>query len=721
MRPVQTLLIDNYDSYTFNLYQLVASITGTEPIVVRNDDGRGWAKLATLPFDNVVLSPGPGRPTRRADFGLCSEVIANAQVPLLGVCLGHQGIAVACGSSVEHAREIMHGRTSRIFHDGSALFAGVPQGFEAVRYHSLVVCPPLPEELAPVAWTADGVLMALRHRHRPLWGVQFHPESICTEHGETMLRNFCHLTRRFRARLGSATGRRSPRTQSQRSPRTQSQRSLPTLATERRAVTLRVERLAFWRDPASVFDRLFGGAKHAVWLDSSSVRPGLSRFSYMGVPDGPFGHTLTYDVASRTVSEADGRRRRHLQVDVFSFLQSRLTGWQLKRPSPPFDFHGGYVGVFGYEAKADCGSQSVHRADTPDALFAFIGQFLVFDHEQGAVYLAALDPTGDDAGVSTWLDRMRHKVSLCEPSPSSPGPIPAASRGVQSCRWTAAEYLDAIGTCKGALYEGESYEICLTTQFSVNDSQDRLRLYRTLRAINPSPFGAFIRFGDVCMLSSSPERFLKIDGDRIVEAKPIKGTAPRGGTPDDDRARAAELRAGRKTRAENLMIVDLLRNDLGSVCEVGTVHVPTLMTVESYATVHQLVSTVRGRLPDDRHPLEMVRAAFPGGSMTGAPKLRSMQLIDAIEGAPRGLYSGAMGYLGIDARVDLAMVIRTIVATRDTLSVGAGGAIVALSDPQEEYEEMILKAEPLMRAIAVAHPSHGRSRSHEEAALNANQ
>ncbi|HEX2707925.1 MAG TPA: aminodeoxychorismate/anthranilate synthase component II, partial [Solirubrobacterales bacterium] len=186
---MRTLLIDNHDSFTYNLFQLLAEVNGEEPLVVRNDE-RSWAEIAARDFDNVVLSPGPGRPERREDFGVCAEAIRLAEVPLLGVCLGHQGLGWMYGGRVVHAPEPVHGRIANVRHRGSPLFAGIPTEFTAVRYHSLCLREPLPADLRPIAWSDDGVLMALAHRRLPQWGVQFHPESICSEHGRRLLANF---------------------------------------------------------------------------------------------------------------------------------------------------------------------------------------------------------------------------------------------------------------------------------------------------------------------------------------------------------------------------------------------------------------------------------------------------------------------------------------------------------------------------------------------------
>ncbi|HWN68655.1 MAG TPA: aminodeoxychorismate/anthranilate synthase component II, partial [Haliangium sp.] len=200
---MKTLLLDNFDSFTFNLYQLLAQVNGELPIVARND--ASWDELRGLGFDNIVISPGPGRPDRSADFGVCRRAIEEAQVPVLGVCLGHQGIGVVHGAGLALAPEPMHGRTSHIHHHASALFQGIPQGVEVVRYHSWILTD-LPASLERLAWTADGLVMACRHRTRPLWGVQFHPESIGTEHGARLLANFRELTRAHGGGHGGAHG-----------------------------------------------------------------------------------------------------------------------------------------------------------------------------------------------------------------------------------------------------------------------------------------------------------------------------------------------------------------------------------------------------------------------------------------------------------------------------------------------------------------------------------
>ena len=286
-------------------------------------------------------------------------------------------------------------------------------------------------------------------------------------------------------------------------------------------------------------------------------------------------------------------------------------------------------------------------------------------------------------------------------APSAPGELSEFH-----LRREASAYLRDIELCQEHLAAGESYEICLTNELVGPPCDEALSLHRVLRRVNPAPYAAYLRFGGVEVASSSPERFLSLDRDGALEARPIKGTVARGATPGEDREAAARLRAGAKDRAENLMIVDVLRNDLGRIAKVGSVTVPSLMGIESYATVHQLVSTVRARLRDGATIVDCLRACFPGGSMTGAPKPRTMEILEGLEERPRGVYSGVIGYFGADGSADLSIAIRTLVNSSEALTIGAGGAITVQSDPGGELRELLLKARAPLEAVGLAR--HGR-------------
>ena len=473
-------------------------------------------------------------------------------------------------------------------------------------------------------------------------------------------------------------------------------------------LALKIGRLDALHDAERAFAHLYRDSPSAFWLDSS--RDGeRGRFSFIGDGSGPLGAVISYDVTAGEVRVERGGEVEVLRESIFDYLGRETRRLRIPAGGLPFAFDCGFAGYFGYELKADCGGGAAHEAATPDAAFVFADRVVAFDHLERRTYLVcAAEPDGVEEGERWIEETSRCLASL--PLLPDPGSAegPAGEEGIELRLGRSHErYLDDIAVCKRRLFEGETYEVCLTNRIVAEAaSPDPLRLYRDLRRVNPAPFAAFLRFGEVAVLSSSPERFLSIGSDHGVEARPIKGTCHRGDTPAEDARLAEGLRADEKSRAENTTIVDLLRNDLGIVCEYGTVDVPQLMEVETYETVHQLVSAVRGRLREEVEAPECVRACFPPGSMTGAPKRRTMEIIDELEGEARGVYSGAIGYLGLSGGCDLSVAIRTIVIDGESTSVGTGGAIVVQSDPEEEFEEMLLKARAPIQAItAEARPS----------------
>jgi para-aminobenzoate synthetase len=462
-----------------------------------------------------------------------------------------------------------------------------------------------------------------------------------------------------------------------------------------------VHRLSWFPDAEDVFATLFAHASHAYWLDSSRAEMGLARFSYMGSASGPLASSVSYSYASNRLLVESRRRRERLGIDVFAFLKRELGRLCVTGCEGPFDFVGGFVGYFGYELKALCGGKSVRRSALPDAAFVFSDRFVVFDHAERACYLVCLVEAGGEQEAEEWFGAVAGRLAGAAGSSGGETPCEYPAPTFHLRRPHRA-YVEDIATCQRYLHDGESYEICLTNQVQSSTELPPWQIYRALRRVNPAPFAAFLKFGGMSVLSSSPERFLRIDRHGLVEAKPIKGTEARGSTPEEDQRNRRALERSEKDRAENLMIVDLLRNDLGRVCEVGTVHVPKLMDIETYETVHQMVSTIRGRLRRDRTVVDCIKAAFPGGSMTGAPKIRTMEIIDLLEPGPRGIYSGALGYLSLSEDVDLNIVIRTLVDDRGGLSIGTGGAITVQSVPEAEFRETIAKALPVMRAVTEA-------------------
>ncbi len=686
---IKTLLIDNYDSFTCNLYHLIAEVNGVPPVLIRNDE-RDWSDGLFSQFDSIVLSPGPGRPDKPADFGWCANAVMQSTVPVLGICLGHQGICYFQGGKVVPAREVCHGRLSPVLHDGKGLFMGIPSPFPAVRYHSLMV-DALPETVEVTARTADGVVMGIRHKTLPQWGVQFHPESVCTEYGKQLLANFRRLTERWwqdHPRSGSGT---------------------------QMAFMMPKDKPVAWRDRKSwkllhrvidcekasldietLFNDCFRKTGSAIWLDSSRSGYGSGRFSFLCAPSGPYGRIAVADVSKGTVTvNAQEGGTDVYRMACLDWLSSDIQSHQVVLPEIPVAFALGWMGYLGYELKAQCGAENVHQSPYPDAVLLFCDRGLVIDHQENRLYPLVLTQSGDEASANAWLNGINQKVEKMLGQSQHKAPLPEILELTQpiTLEQDKDTYIAKIRTCQELIRQGETYEICLTNMVYGATDAAPWTVYRLLRKRNPAPYSVFMQFEGISIISCSPEQFIRVSRQGEAVSRPIKGTRPRRSDKDQDLLMRQELAESEKERAENLMIVDLVRHDLGWTAETGSVRVPERFAVESYQTVHQMVSTVSSKIRKDSSPCQCIRYAFPGGSMTGAPKKRTMEILDRLENTARGIYSGALGYFSLCGAVDLSIVIRTIVMQGDgRFSFGVGGAVTALSDPEMEFEETRDKA-----------------------------
>jgi para-aminobenzoate synthetase len=387
-------------------------------------------------------------------------------------------------------------------------------------------------------------------------------------------------------------------------------------------------------------------------LDSSLVTA-RDRWSWVGASD----EVISYRCRERKLTIDRGGKIETRTQSIFDFLDECLQT----------SGAGGYVGYFGYELREELGSPVRHTSPYPDAMLMRVDRLERTEAIAGSVAPPA-------------------RAFRCTP------PTPLLSR---------EEYIDRIRKCQEWIREGQAYQLCLTNRFDLETDLAAFDYYEKLRYQNPAPYSAYLRFGDLEIACSSPECFLRLSPDGRVESRPIKGTLPRGATPGEDERLRRTLASNPRFRAENLMIADLVRNDLGRVARPASVSVPGLMEVESYSTVHQLVTTVAAQLRPGVTAIDCLRAAFPGGSMTGAPKLRAMELLSELEPTARGIYSGCIGYLGCDGSTDLNIVIRTAVFQNGHVSIGTGGAILAQSDPDEEWRETQLKAAALLRAFGL--------------------
>ncbi|PWN23002.1 ADC synthase [Microstroma glucosiphilum] len=845
------LIVDHFDSYTLNILSLLSAIAGgsdeelSHRVVVLPHTHRLLAsqdmfQQKLLPhFDAVILSPGPGSPDRRADFGFGFEFLQRAElygIPTLGVCLGHQGISVAFGGSVKRAKSIQHGTASQLRFPGgektgNGLFEGVMAGTMVTRYNSLTIeSEDLPDCLEVTAYaddlpntvttpspssdlmrsratsphmvTSERSIMGVAHKTLPLWGVQFHPESIESQAGVVILSNFLRFTQNCVASSFSSTptptfassssfgipasivaeGQRYVAAASGSEVNGPEMSVKPPLQILEHLFEIEASPARSPEPEEAIFHNLFrSGSSGSIWLDSARRGDPQAKNSYMSRPS----FTLSYQRSTSEVMLAEqisSANPARVETEGHTSFWSYMNALQkelhhavrvkdIDEASRSNLFRIGFVGNWGFEMKDE--SLGLDEDETISAspcdsngrdaasVFGFCEAVLRYDHLHGRWCASVLvrrtecqketltsSPLlqelrrvrGKEIGLTAeeahaWIERVQKTLSAAArgmmPVISAKGHALPRLRPLDSPN----DYKAKVEAARALIAQGESYELCLTTQFvgqlSTGEPSDPFAIYRALRAKNPAPYSAFIDLrtgaaGDKVILSTSPERFLSMTAQGQVEMKPIKGTLPRAGfgrgeanllaskgprwAEQEDALRRTRLEADPKERAENLMIVDLIRADLMSFCLPSSVRVPTLMQVESYESVHQLVTTVQGVAKKNIGPVEALRRCFPPGSMTGAPKRRSVTLLERLEGKsraaegqewklqhrPRGVYSGALGWIGVDGAADFSVVIRTAVVEQDgTISIGAGGAITYLSDADKEWEEVLQKVSAL--------------------------
>ncbi len=492
----------------------------------------------------------------------------------------------------------------------------------------------------------------------------------------------------------------------------------------------------FWR-----FFDIFHENPYAFFLDSSLAEKRLGTYSFIGSDPFFVYRAFAADVKGTSpgarieaehyavASAFDLKNKQETPVietylvdDLFEDLRQVFNRYQLPAwdADPRLPFHAGAVGYLAYEAGSlieaipvpDVAG-SLNESPLPLAYFLFVDVSLCHCHNTDRTFLSIVGRGNSEAEAralalqrkADLLGAINQVAEKAGPvnGGAGKGPAPNKSRSLNlEAEHDRESYCEAVEQIKAHIREGNAYEVCLTHQFSCAQEKDPWTLYQTLRAINPAPFASFLQLPEAQVVCSSPERFLRLSPDGVIESRPIKGTRPRGESLLHDLKLEDELRTSEKDRAENLMIVDLVRNDLSRVSEIGSVHVPEFLVIETYATVLQLVSTIRGKLKAGLDAFAVIKACFPGGSMTGAPKIEAMKIIASLEKSRRGIYSGAIGYLDFAGQMDLNIVIRSIVIRDGRCYFNVGGAVVSDSDPAAEYQETLDKARALVEALSVS-------------------
>jgi len=465
-----------------------------------------------------------------------------------------------------------------------------------------------------------------------------------------------------------------------------------------------IEEISTTLIPADSFE-LLRDKPSSFFLDSGMDPQKLGRYSFMG--SDPF---LVMRSRGKEISLLSPEGQKVVLGNPFDVLGELLQEYRLDGNPTTLPFIGGAVGYLSYDLGhfiEKLPSTAVDDLQLPECYLAFYDAVIVFDHLEGRAYVAATgfpEKGGSrKARAEARLEDLRRTLADAPrrddhdyASFDQPvgGPV-----GLRS-NFSHEGYVEAVETAREYIGAGDIFQVNLSQRFEADMPLPPYELYRRLRRINPAPFASYLNFDDVTVVSASPERFLRVRND-LVETRPVKGTRPRGKDPTSDEALAQELVRSIKDRAEHVMIVDLERNDLGRVCRYGTVRVSELMALEKYATVFHLTSTVEGRLQRGKGVVDLLKATFPGGSITGAPKVRAMEIIDELEPTRRSVYTGSIGYLGFDGGLDLNIVIRTILVREGRAYFQVGGAVVYDSDPEGEYVETLDKAKALIHALSM--------------------
>jgi para-aminobenzoate synthetase component 1 len=449
----------------------------------------------------------------------------------------------------------------------------------------------------------------------------------------------------------------------------------------------------------------FKDRSYSFFLDSGMDPGRLGRYSFMG--SDPF---LVMSSRGDEITLLGPEYENVVSGNPFDVLGELLAKYGIESNPTALPFIGGAVGYLGYDLGRfieKLPSNAIDDLQLPECCLGFYDAVVIFDHLESRAFIAAtgLPDTGSSSGgrALVRLEQMKHDLAayarLNEYEDLRDKQCAASPISLRS-NFTHEGYVRAVEAVREYIKAGDIFQANISQRFEADMPLPPYELYRRLRQINPAPFASYLNFADLAVVSASPERFLRVRGD-LVETRPIKGTRPRGKDPASDDALARELVNSVKDNAEHVMIVDLERNDLGRVCRYGTVRVSELAALERYATVFHLTSTVEGRLRSENNIIDLLKATFPGGSITGAPKVRAMEIIDELEPTRRSVYTGSIGYIGFDGNLDLNIVIRTILVKNNRAYFQVGGGVVYDSDPEGEYGETLDKAKALIHALSM--------------------
>ncbi len=494
---------------------------------------------------------------------------------------------------------------------------------------------------------------------------------------------------------------------------TPSLREFTALARSHNLIPVRREVLADCATPVSTFRRIAGNGPSFL-MESVEGGEQVARYTFLGTAPRKIVESRGDRITHRAPGGEVLRTFRH--PDPLAAMREEISGIRAAKPPGLPPFSGGYVGYLGYDAARryetlpDRHAAAAPEDDIPDSMFLLADTVLAFDQARHVIQIIVNAHVPDPSAAQNAWEEASSRIAAIEEtlerpeapggwgaSPASKAPFPDVASNMDK-----AEYIKAVRRAKAHIADGEIIQVVPSQRFRVNLTVHPFAFYRALRVVNPSPYMYYLDLGNLVIAGASPEMMTRTTGDE-VETRPIAGTRPRGATPAEDRELAQDLLGDEKERAEHVMLVDLARNDIGRVARFGDVQVEDFMTIERYSHVMHIVSRVRGRLRPEHDAYDALRATFPAGTLSGAPKIRAMEIIDELEAERRGVYGGAVGYFSYSGDSDTAIAIRTLVARDGIGAFQAGGGVVADSDPEAEYDESRNKAGAVLAALRMAH------------------
>lgn len=713
---MQILLIDNYDSFTFNVYQYLGEL-GHNVSVVRNNK-ISLEEIRSMNPDAIFISPGPGYPI---DAGISVPLIKEfaGQIAIFGICLGHQAIGEAFGGRIDHAKNLFHGKTSRIFSCNKGVMKEVGD-IVATRYHSLVVSKQnLPNCLEITCETEDGEIMGLKHKEYNIEGVQFHPESIMTKDGKKLLKAFLDRTQ-------LSIKKTSHGQPTHHTFKVLNRKEKQFVVTRTLAIHQYAKEIQFSEDCFAIFRKLQNRwGREKVFLLESVEGPTIDcQRTLIGVfPRFELimdNELLEIKSSEKKIKEAlsDSFKDNYaLKDNGFSVKGAKFSEiYNLlskiikidKKHSMELNINNGLAGYFSYEylhCLENIPKKPTKTLNIPEVHLKYFS--ILLQVEQGSNKLILTENRIENEknmmdDVCRTIDLAGNKLLDIDIRPEEP--IRKERKGIDKTKYTSnvekEAYVLGAKKVKEYIRNGDIFQVQLAKRICVSQKIDPMKLYEKLRKINPSPYMFYWDNGDYQLIGDSPELQLRIDNGEIV-IRPIAGTSKGKGKNEKERQTIIEkFKNDPKELAEHVMLVDLARNDIGIVATIGSVHVSRLINVEEFSHVFHLVSTVEGELKAGSSSMEVFEATFPAGTLTGAPKVRAMEIISEIEPETRGAYGGAFGFFDFNGNLVSSIIIRTAVKIGDNIFLQAAAGIVADSVPEQEWDEIGYKMQALKQAIS---------------------